>query len=154
MLLKCCILIQQALSRTNYLHVITFISDNIYMFQQKTQKKNAYRWHLPEINGVPSPPIKNEGSPRTQKQTASWKNQMCPVWITPDFASSVSAASSHLFSRGNQLGALQTPAQTPGNPTEQAMLYSVLSYQHGRLETAPSPLLQLIATRPGAMYNV
>ena len=23
----------------------------------------------------------NKGSPRTQKQTASWKNQMCPVWI-------------------------------------------------------------------------
>ena len=30
---------------------------------------------------LPSSVSKNKGSPRTQMQTASWKNQMCPVWI-------------------------------------------------------------------------
>ena len=69
---------------------------------------------------------------------------MCPVWIMSDFASSASAASPHrFFSCGNQLGALQTPAHTLGNRKQQAMLYSVLSYQHGCLETAPAPWSQL-----------
>ena len=71
---------------------------------------------------------KNKGNPRTQKQTARWRNQMCPAWIMSEFTSFASAASPHGASRGHRLGAR---AKTLGNHTEQAMLYSVLLHQHG-----------------------
>lgn len=48
-----------------------------------------------------------------------------------EFAPFASAASPHGASRGYRLGALQARAKTPGNHTGQAMLYSVLSHQHG-----------------------
>ena len=96
-------------------------------FKEVKHRKRKIRCHWP----LPSW-LRTMSEKMWRYMKKQWKNQMCPAsWIMSEFASFASAASPHGASRGHRLGALQARAKTLGNHTEQAMLYSVASRQHG-----------------------